>query len=159
MEKQILTCTLKVSVREKRLAPGVSSYVESEDSLMGLAATAASLDFAEFQADREIARPWSSWQPALPRLLFLVHTVSKPIAVQTFTFLAGLQDRRYPPTTVRGALHKLALNVLLGVLPNVLWRLVSGVWWNKVMCARPRVELTASAIRTLTLGCYPHIHV
>ena len=60
---------------------------------------------------------------------------------------------------VRGALRKLALNVLLGVLPNVLWRLVSGVWWNTAMCARPRVELTASAIRTLTLGCYPHTHV
>ena len=99
------------------------------------------------------------WQPALPRLVFLVHTVTRPIAVQTFTFLGGLQDRRYPPATVRGALRKLGLNVLLGVLPNVLLRLVCGGWWNGATCARPRVELTAPAIRTLTLGCYPHTHL
>lgn len=90
------------------------------------------------------------WQPAPPRLLFLVCTVSKPIAVQTFTFLAGLQDRRYPPTTVRGALRKLALNVLLGVLPNLLWRLVTGVWWNRAMCE--------AAGRTHSVSD-PHTHV
>ena len=75
----------------------------------------------------------SIWVPAIPRLFFLVHEVSEPMAIPIFTFLGGLQDHRHPPTTVRGMLRKLALNLLLGIVPNVFYRLVTGYWLNKLM--------------------------
>ena len=71
---------------------------------------------------------YNVWVPAIPRLFFLVYTITRSISTETITFLAGLQDHRYPPTTVRSLLRKLALTLLLGVLPNVLWRLLTGHW-------------------------------